>query len=218
MTTAGESKRAAQGLGRALMLGAVLVLGGCVSLEQEYPDKRFFVLTARRTEPRRSAVAGARLKVQGLRITPRSEGRELVLKTGAEEYRSDYYANWFTEPSALASEATLAWMTDCGLFELVVDGGSSVTGTHSLEGAVTDLHADLTGEPAAVVGLQLVLMVVEHGRPRPIFHSRERVRVPLAGTTPEAIAEGLNAGLAKALAAFESKLVKRGLPGTVKPG
>ena len=58
----------------------VLTLGGCVSLERAYPDRRYFVIEAPRGAASPNPTASGVLLVTSLRVSPRYESKSLIYR------------------------------------------------------------------------------------------------------------------------------------------
>ena len=62
------------------IFGMFPFMTGCISLEKDFPEKRFFILNASRNEDISSSDTEKVLTVRRLRVSPRYEGKGLVYR------------------------------------------------------------------------------------------------------------------------------------------
>lgn len=170
---------------RLAVLGVLaLALTGCVRLERERAEKRFYMIEATRPsrEIHNEPMADGMLRVRRIGISPAYESASFVYRTGEAAYESDYYNAFFIAPDALLTDQVSRWMDAAGLFGRVAPGGSHMRGEYLLEGSVLSLYGDYRpgAGPDAVIELQLALLkdgpegltLLHHGT----YAGRERLR------------------------------------------
>lgn len=182
---------------------ALLTLTGCVgALKSDYPERRFYTLSAERPgEPAAPGKEGV-LRVRRFTASKLSEGNEFVTRVSDTEVETDFYNAFFSPPSMQLTEQTHRWLGASGLFSAVVGTGSSVPETHVLEGNVVALYADSRRKSTAVMELQFMLVKVSVEPASVLFQKSYK-----AQRQGEDV-QGWNAALASILAALESDLSK----------
>lgn len=199
------SKRLSIGATCLAFLAFMLATTGCVRLEKKYPDKRLYLLTAARPGAPSSPTPGAVLAVRSFRVSPPYEGKNLLYHNADQSYESDFYHEFLVPPSQMITERVTRWMTDCGLFEYVVDPTSRMRPTHSLEGNVVAMYGDNAGSggPMAVLEIQFFLFAEKDRQAEVALSNTIRKTVPIPETEPMAVAAGLDEALQQILTEFE---------------
>lgn len=196
-----QSRRAL--LATGLLLGAA----ACADpLQQPYPDKRSFVLRAERRDKQAAPPQGPVLGMRRFRVSPGYDSRGLVTRSDALTRKSDFYNEYFVAPGNMMEEIVGAWMRDSGLFSSVVPALSQLTPTHALEGTLVSLFGDYSGQPQAVVEMQLLVLDIRERGNRITAHGDYRRAMPVADRTPDSLVRGLSQATADILAAFEAEL------------
>jgi cholesterol transport system auxiliary component len=191
-----------------LLILTLPLMAGCLSLEQGYPDKRFYAFETARTGAPRSGRSEQHLRVRSLRVSPRFEQAEFVMREAPSRYASDFYNVFFAPPASLITEELYSWLSQSELFGSIAGDSSFVEATHVLEGAVTDLYGDLGDEPAAVLGLQIFVIALEDERARLVLKLDLKERVAIGADDPEALIKGWNEALRRLLERCEQELAE----------
>ena len=187
-------------------VAAILALtAGCVgALKSDYPERRFYTLSAHRPGEAAAPAKEGVLRVRRFTASKLSEGNELVTRTSESEYETDFYNAFFSPPATQVTEQTHRWLGASGLFSAVVGTGSSVPETHVLEGNVVALHAD-ERQSTAVMELQFMLVRVSSDPTAVLF--QKSYREATAGVSdPEARVRGWTTALGRILSALERDL------------
>lgn len=187
---------------------AILVFSsGCVSaLKSDYPERRFYTLSAQRPGDAAAPAKDGVLRVRRFSASKLSEGNELVTRTSETEYETDFYHAFFSPPATQLTEQAHRWLGASGLFSAVVGSGSSVPETHVLEGNLVALHAD-ERQSTAVLELQFMLVKVS-SEPTAVLFQKTYREVTAGVADPESRVGGWNTALGRILAALESDLAK----------
>jgi ABC-type uncharacterized transport system auxiliary subunit len=171
--------------------------------------KRFPLLPVRPGAPA-SGPARRVLLVRLMRAAPGMDSRGLrSLRADGTEALA-FYAKWTAPPAELAEEALRRWITDSGRFSAVITPGSRATADLVLESELTVLLADL-GRREARAGLSVLVLRQQGAEMRPLRQFNVQGRAPLPtgnDLPPEALASGMNAALADALASLERSLAR----------
>ncbi len=181
---------------------------GCVNLEREFPEKRFFILDASRNEDISSSDTEKVLTVRRCRVSPRYESKGLVYRLKELSYESDYYNEFFISPASMFTEEIRKRLTGSGLFKHVLDPSSLLDSTYTLEGAVTALYGDyrVSTAPKAVMEIQFFLLHETDSNPKIIFQSQYHKEEPLNANTPDSLVKSWNAVFNQILTEFETDL------------
>jgi cholesterol transport system auxiliary component len=187
---------------------AVLVAGaGCLGdLKSEYPERRFYTVSAQRPGEAAPPAKEAVLRIRRFTASKLSEGNELVTRVGETEYETDFYNQFFSPPAMQLTEQAQRWLGASGLFSAVVGTGSSVPETHILEGNVVALYRDQRTS-SAVLELQVMLVRVS-SEPTAVLFQKSYREISTGAQGPESSVRGWNAALGRILAALEGDLAK----------
>ena len=78
-----------------------LLLTGCFNFNKNYPEKHFFVLSAKRSEEISVPKSDAVLRISRFRVSPGFEGKSFVYRKGNSNYKSDFYNDFFISPAPM---------------------------------------------------------------------------------------------------------------------
>lgn len=189
-----------------LLVGAILLLfvfcSGCVTLERDYPAKRYFVIDISDSAQPAEAVGNQTLLVTGLRISPRYADKSFVYRTSDAGYESDFYNQFLTSPDIMISEEVRKGLAASPAFKYVVGPASQLQPNFVLEGSVNALYGDfrnLNG-PSAVLEIEFFLHNEDSTNPGIVLQKRYAKTVALAGRSPEALVKGWSQALEAILA------------------
>ena len=202
-----------RGAARLVLLALAATIAGC-SLTRPAPVKNTFLLDPARPAPA-AVTRPATLRIGTFNVSAEYRDRAFTYRTGDVKYEADFYNEFFVPPAAMIAQATTKALASANVFTRVVPAGSAPEdGDFVLEGFVADLYADARAKPAAaVVGINYYLTRTSF--PSTVVWSRDyRERVPLTGTTPEALAEAWNDALGRVLATLARDLAAADLPST----
>ena len=161
------------------------------------------------------------LRIGTFNVAAPYRDRAFTYRTGDVKYESDFYNEFFVAPGPMIAQATAKALVGARGFARVVPAGTAPEeGDFVLEGFVADLYADAREKPAAaVVGINFYLTRTTF--PAAVVWSRDyRERVPLAASTPEALAQAWNEALGRVLASLAGDLATADLAafgGTPRP-
>ena len=188
-----------------LTLGSALLAGCSVLPARGVQQRRDWPLVPRRAAIVPSARNGRALLIRTMTAGPglESRGVEWLLKDGS--LNSDFYEQWAAPPAEAMEEGLRRWLSDSGLFSVVVASGSRVAADFVLEPELTALVADPQAG-IAWAALSLVLLEPKGERTRVRLQRTETAEVKLNGTGPEAIVAGLREAAAAVLGQAETAL------------
>jgi cholesterol transport system auxiliary component len=184
------------------------LLNGCVSLEQGYPEKRYFMIDVSRGGEVCPAVADGGLKIGTFPASPQYEGRGFVYYKGGSMYESDFYNEFFISPGAMLTEEVRQWVAASGLFRHVADLSSFREPTYFLGGRITALYGDYSeaSAPKAVLEAEFLLTRDISAEADKLLQHRYRREVLLDGSAPRALVAGWNEALRQILTDLERDL------------
>lgn len=196
---------------RSLPLLAALLLAlapGCFGgLGRTPPTKQRFMLAPADPTPR--DVGGASvLRVARVRVSPVFENKGFVYRTGSSTFESDFYNEFFSPPGVLLREVLLQWLGSTHLF-VAVARGSSAEADWVLETDVDQLYADQRSPSAPTAHLDLAFRLVDARSRTLAFEKSYSASEPAAGSSPAALVDAWNRGLAAVLNQLTQDLAPR---------
>ena len=184
-------------------------LTGCFNFNKNYPEKHFFVLSAKRGEKFPASKSDAILRVSRFRVSPGFEGKSFVYRKGDSNYTSDFYNEFFISPAPMITEEVRKWLTGSGLFQLVMSSSSPVEPTMELEGVISALYGDYrnTEVPKAVLEIQFLLVGDVSSQPVIVFQKTYHEEAHIKGNSPDSLVAGWNLALEHILTQLETDLM-----------
>lgn len=194
------------GLACLCLLCLGLVAGGCAT-GKAHQERHYILSAVRQGEPLRPVVDGS-LEVHRFSVDAEFAARNLVYRLGEFEYEVDYYRQFLISPGTMITEQTRNWLTDSGLFTLVLPLGSRIVPSYTLEGNVTALYGDFSKEssPSAVMEIRLFLLDNAGGEEKVVLAETYRAATPVSDRTAEVFVEALNKSLVDIQGRFEHDL------------
>jgi len=190
--------------------GAVTLglLAGCVSLQRDYPVRKFYVLEAAPETVRTPLPDGPIVQVQFFRASPGYQNAEFVYRTGESTFESDFYNVFFTLPADQIRSRASEWLADSGRTRAVVDRASRLRPTHALEGNLVEMYGDFRDRdnPRAVIAVDFLMVDVQPIEPRIVFSKSYREELAITAPTANALVTGWEEGLRKIFTALENDL------------
>jgi uncharacterized lipoprotein YmbA len=194
---------------RAAWMAAAL-LSGCVTLERDYPEKRYFVVELGESAPRSNPAGNRTLMVSGLRISPRYADKSFVYRTSDSGYEADFYNQFLTSPDVIFSEELRRGLSASSAFRHVVGPSSPLQPNFVLEGSINALYGDFRNldKPAAVLEIEFFLHHEDGNNPGIVLQRRYVKTVPIAARSPEALVKGWSQALGAILTDLNADLGK----------
>ena len=180
----------------------------CANLEQNYPERNFYVIHAERTDKTSDRVTGGILEINNFNISPEFTSREFVYRTGENKYVSDFYNQFFKSPASLIRNETYQWMSDSGMFKSVISRSVEIDTDYILDGNVTELYIDLInlGNPRAVLSIQFFITKETPTKTVLIFDKKYREEIDTQDRSPENFIKSWNNALELILTDFEKDM------------
>ena len=136
-----------------------MVLSGCGPKRIAY-NQRNFLLEVSRDRSQQKVSKDVILNVQNFSIDAAFSTKNLVYRKGQSEYETDFYNQFLIRPDDMITEKTRAWLSESGLFKLVLEPGSYTEATHMLEGSIISLYGDFreNSSPKATAKIRFFLV------------------------------------------------------------
>jgi len=197
-------------LGKIGCGGLVLLalVSGCVGIEKNYPDKRYFVLEAKNKVNPPKAPASGVLQIAAVRVSPRYQDKGFVYRLSESSYESDFYNQFLVAPAALLGEEVRKGLARTQIFPHVISASSQLEPTHVLESMVDALYGDFRdpGAPKAVLEMEFFLRKESASKAEIVAAKRYTQVVAVDGRSPEALVKGWNEALAAILNSLAADL------------
>jgi cholesterol transport system auxiliary component len=189
-------------------LTLMLMLGGCVSLQRAYPDKRYFVIEGRSGEASANPKASGVLLVTSLRVSPRYEGKSFIYQRSESGFEADYYNQFLVLPGAMLTEEIRRGLAQAQAAQYVVGTSSQLEPTHVLEGTVDAMYGDFRdmGAPKAVLEMEFFLSKESPTKAEILIRKRYTKAIAVNGRSAEALVRGWNQALNEILTGLTADL------------
>jgi ABC-type uncharacterized transport system auxiliary subunit len=187
----------------------LVAAAGCVDLKASYPERRYYTLSAERPGSAAAPAKEGVLRVRRFTASKLYEGSELVSRTAAAEYETDFYNVFFVPPALQLAEQTQRWLGSSGLYSAVVGSGSSLPETQVLEGHMVSLYFDdREHQDVAILELQIMVLRVASDPTAVVFQKTYKAAEAASPGKSDSIVKAWNAGLQRILAELEGDLAK----------
>lgn len=201
----------------ALLMAGLLAascLGGRHAQRQALAQKRTFVPLAGAAKPLAPAPRAAAVKVRAFRALPPFDARAFIVRRPGGEFAADFYNGWLAAPHELIRVQATRYLEASGLFAAVYDSASGTVAPLGLEGLVTELYLDHSGDaPAAVVTLRLLVLDERTPSFTVLATHEAQARVAYTPSAPAAASEAFGQALTQTLEALAAALAAApGLP------
>lgn len=166
-----------------------LVILSCFLSGCGYGEQKNFVLEVSRNRPQQKSSKEVVLYVESFNINASFGKRSFVYRKSQSEYETDFYNRFLINPEDMITEKTRRWLSESGLFKLVLEPGSYLVASHILEGNIISLYGDFRDKssPKAIMEIRFFLVkpsnksVVFEKTYRAAFKSNNRTAESLVG-------------------------------------
>ncbi len=185
----------------------VIVISGCSGLSKSYPERSYFMFEVPPVAQKAAPVKGAIAEVSRFNVSPGSEGKEFIYRTGDVSYESDFYNQFFRPPGAMLTEITIRWLESTGLFQDVLSTVTQAGANYFIEANVVQLYGDYRTSPKAVMQIQFLLLKYTtdssyDDNTKIVLGKNYSSEIPIASTAPGDLMQGWNAALGEILNSF----------------
>jgi ABC-type uncharacterized transport system auxiliary subunit len=171
-------------------------------------DKQQFILESSRGPKAARAAKDILLDVSIFTVDTAFDSRGLMYRKSDLQYESDYYNEFIVSPGVMISGRTRAWLSESGLFKEVLNPGTQVEPTHTLEGNIIRIYGDFREEASADAVLELRVFLVDNEQESVIFSKTYNASSELATNSAQDMVEALDRCLRKILTNLEEDLDK----------
>lgn len=193
-----------------LTLISTVLLTGCITSSNVYPDKNFYVLEVSRDIQPFEKISDLTVEVRGFSSPSLKSGNEFVYRYPDGEYKSDYYNVFFVKPARMVTEQTNNWISNSGLFSSVVNPENAYDTGLIIEGNIAKLYADFSGNGTlSVMEIKFFINKIKKGKYITVFNKSYEKEVKVDNRSPETIVKGWNTALEQILSEFEKDIAVR---------
>jgi uncharacterized lipoprotein YmbA len=195
---------------RLSMLIWMLVCGaGCDSFSKPYPDKSLYGISAGDLPQLSDGPRHEVLMVNRMRVDRQYADANFVYRTGASQFKTDYYAGFFATPDHVFGGELANWLSQSGLYSSVITAGSAADYQWSLESNITELYGDYTQNPPKAVIEAKFFLIGEAGGALAIkFQKTYRQTEPLSGLGADKLVDGWNKAYREILTSLVNDLAQ----------
>ena len=177
-----------------------MVLSGCGY------NRRNFVLEVSRDRPQQEISKDVILDVQSFNVDTAFSNRSLVYRKGQSEYETDFYNQFLIRPDDMITEKTRRWLSESGLFELVLEPGSYTDATHVLEGNIITLYGDFRDKSSPEATMKIRFFLIKLSGKSVVFAKTYETTSESNKRTVESLVEAFDNCLTNILSDLEEDL------------
>jgi len=185
-----------------------MVLSGCGPKRIAY-NQRNFVLETSRNSPQQKTSKDVILDVKNFSIDVAFSSKSLVYRKGQSEYETDFYNQFLIRPDDMITEKTRGWLSESGLFKLVLEPGSYTEATHMLEGNIIALYGNFSEESSPKATTKIRFFLVKMSDKSVVFTNTYGAVSEFKDRTAESLIEALGVCLTNILSDLEKDLQKQ---------
>jgi len=182
-----------------------MVLSGCVPKKIAY-NQRSFILETSRISPQQKTSKDVILDVRSFSIDVAFSTKSLVYRKGQSEYETDFYNQFLIKPDDMITEKTRGWLSESGLFKLVLEPGSYTEATYMLEGNIIALYGDFRKESSPKATAKIRFFLVKLSDKSVVFTNTYEVASEFKDRTAESLIEAFDVCLTNILSDLEKDL------------
>lgn len=185
----------------------MIVISGCSGLSKSYPERSFYMFEVPPVTVKYPPVKGAVVEVSRFNVSPGSEGKEFIYRTGDVSFESDFYNQFFRPPGAMLTEITIRWLESTGLFQDVLSTVTQADANYFIEGNIVRQYGDFRSSPKAVMEIQFLLLKYTtdssyDDNTKIVLGKNYSSEIPIASPTARDLMQGWNTALGEILNAF----------------
>ncbi len=185
-----------------------LLLSGC-GMERTAFNQRNFVLEATRNHPQQKNSKDITLDVQSFNVDTAYSTKNLIYRKGQLEYETDFYNQFLIRPDYMITEKTRAWLSESGLFKVVLEPGSYTEATHMLEGNIITLYGDFRDDSSPKASMKIRFFLVKLSDKSVVFTNTYEAASEFKDRTAESLIEAFGVCLTNILSHLETDLQKQ---------
>ena len=173
--------------------------------------KNYYLLDIQRQADILEADTDLILYVRRFSIDTAFSSNSLVYRKGEFQYESDFYNEFLVSPTAMVTEKTRTWLSQTGLFGQVLDAGSYLEPTHTLEGNIVALYGDVreASSPAAIIEVRFFLIENADSEKIVLWGKLYKGSCQAGAQTADSLIEAFDRCLENILTELEEDLIKK---------
>jgi len=169
-------------------------------------NRRNFVLEVSRDRPQQKISKDVVLDVQSFNVDTAFSTRSLVYRKNQSEYEKDFYNRFLIRPEDMITEKTRGWLSESGLFKLVLEPGSYTEATHILEGNIVALYGDFREKSSPKATAKIRFFLVKLSEKSVVFTKTYEATSKSDKKTVESLVEAFDNCLTNILSDLERDL------------
>ncbi len=169
-------------------------------------NRRNFVLEVSRDRPQQEISKDVILDVQSFNVDTAFSNRSLVYRKGQSEYETDFYNQFLIRPDDMITEKIRSWLSESGLFELVLEPGSHIDASHVLEGNIITLYGDFRDKSSPKATMKIRFFLIKLSDKSVVFAKTYETTSESNERTAESLVEAFDNCLADILSDLEEDL------------
>ena len=185
-----------------------ITLSGC-GMERTAFNQRNFVLETSRNNPQQKISKDITLAVQSFNVDTAYSTKNLIYRKGQLEYETDFHNQFLIRPDDMITEKTRGWLSESGLFKLVLEPGSYTEATHMLEGNIIALYGDFSEESSPKATVKIHFFLVKLSDKSVVFTNTYESVSEFKDRTAESLIEAFDICLTNILSDLEKDLQKQ---------
>lgn len=169
-------------------------------------NRRNFVLEVSRDRPQQEISKDVVLDVQSFNVDTAFSNRSLVYRKKQSEYETDFYNQFLIRPEDMITEKTRSWLSESGLFELVLEPGSYIDASHVLEGNIITLYGDFRDKSSPKATMKIRFFLIKLSGKSVVFAKTYETTSESNKRTAESLVEAFDNCLTNILSDLEEDL------------
>ncbi len=169
-------------------------------------NRRNFVLEVSRDRPQQEISKDVILDVQSFNVDTAFSNRSLVYRKKQSEYETDFYNQFLIRPEDMITEKTRSWLSESGLFELVLEPGSYIDASHVLEGNIITLYGDFRDKSSPKATMKIRFFLIKLSGKSVVFAKTYETTSESNERTAESLVEAFDNCLTNILSDLEEDL------------
>ncbi len=184
-----------------------LFLSGCMGDRASY-SQRNFILQANRDLPIIKDSKDIVLSVQSFNSSELYAGKVFVYRIAQSEYETDFYDRFLVGPDDMLTQVTRKWLSDSGLFKLVLEPGTYSDATDMLEGNLLALYGDFRDKNEPKATIKIRFFVIDLSDKSVLYSNTYEVSSEAKDNSVDSLVQAYNESLVKILTQLEKDLQK----------
>lgn len=182
-------------------------LSGCGS--RMASNQRNFILDISRNRPQQEISKDVILEVQSFSIDTAFSTQSFVYRKGQSEYERDFYNQFLIQPEGMITEKTRSWLSESGLFKVVLEPESYADATHVLEGNIITLFGDFSNGSLPQANIKMRFFLLKLPEKSIVFAKTYDVESEIESRTAESLIKAFEECLVKILSDLEHDLQEK---------